>query len=62
MQLIQNEIIVSLCVVSRHSFFISFCVNGIRSVSNDNPFVISYERWHNYSIDLILDELLNYFI
>ena len=59
MQLVQNEIIVSLCVDSRHTFFISFCVNGIRSVSNDKHFVICYDRWHNYSIVLIFDELLN---
>ena len=36
MQLVQNVIIVTLCVDSRHTFFITFCVNGIRSVSNDN--------------------------
>ena len=40
-QLVQNEIIISLCVDSRHIFF-SFCVNGIRSVSNDKHFVIIY--------------------
>ena len=62
MQLDQNEIIVSLCVDSRHTFFfISFCVNGIRSVSNDEHFVICYDRWHKYSIVLIFDELLSFF-
>ena len=59
MQLVQNEIIVSLCVDSRHAFFISFCVNGIRSVSNDKHFVSCYDRWHKYSIVLIFDELLS---
>ena len=58
MQLVQNVIIVTLCVDSRHTFFITFCVNGIRSVSNDKHFVSCYDRWHNYSIVLIFDELL----
>ena len=62
MQLVQNVIIVSLCVNSRHTFFITFCVNGIRSVSNDKHFVSCYDRWHNYSIVLIFDELLIFFI
>ena len=39
MQLVQNVIIVTLCVDSRHIFFITFCVNGIRSASNDKHFV-----------------------
>ena len=41
-------------------FFITFCVNGIRSVSNSNDkhFVSCYDRLHNYSIVLIFDELL----
>ena len=60
-QLIQNEIIISLCVDSRHIVFISFYVNSIRSVSNDKNFVICYDRWHNYSIVLIFDELLKEF-
>ena len=38
--------------------FISFCVNGTRSVSNDKHFVLCYDRWHIYSIVLIFDELL----
>ena len=42
-------------------FFITFCVNGIRSVSNDKHFVSCYDRWHNYSIVLIFDELLIFF-
>ena len=58
MQLVQNVIIVTLCVDSRHTFFTTFCVNGIRSVSNDKHFVSCYDRWHNYSIVLIFDELL----
>ena len=58
MQLVQNVIIVTLCVDSRHILFITFCVNGIRSVSNDKHFVSCYDRWHNYSIVLIFDELL----
>ena len=62
MQLVQNVIIVTLCVDSRHTFFITFCVNGIRSVSNDKHFVSCYDRWHNYSIVLIFDELLIFFI
>ena len=42
-QLVQNEIIISLCADSRHTyFFISFCLNGIRSVSNDEHFVMAY--------------------
>ena len=61
MQLVQNVIIVTLCVDSRHTFFITFCVNGIRSVSNDKHFVSCYDRWHNYSIVLIFDELLIFF-
>ena len=61
MQLVQNVIIVTLCVDSRHTFFITFCVNGIRSVSNDKHFVACYDRWHNYSIVLIFDELLIFF-
>ena len=62
MQLVQNVIIVTLCVDSRHTFFfITFCVNGIRSVSNDKQFVSCYDRWHNYSIVLIFDELLIFF-
>ena len=39
MQLVQNEIIISLCADSKHTFLISFYVNGIRSVSNDKHFV-----------------------
>ena len=62
MQLVQNVIIVTLCVDSRHTFFITFCVNGIRSVSNDKHFVSCYDRWHNYSIVLMFDELLIFFI
>ena len=62
MQLVQNVIIVTLCVDSRHTFFITFCVNGIRSVSNDKHFVSCYDRWHNYSIILIFDELLIFFL
>ena len=62
MQLVQNVIIVTLCVDSRHTFFTTFCVNGIRSVSNDKHFVSCYDRWHNYSIVLILDELLIFFL
>ena len=63
MQLVQSVIIVTLCVDSRHTFFfITFCVNGIRSVSNDKHFVSCYDRWHNYSIVLIFDELLIFFI
>ena len=62
MQLVQNVIIVTLCVDSRHTFFITFCVNGIRSVSNDKHFVSCYDRWHNYSFVLIFDELLIFFI
>ena len=58
MQLVQNVISVTLCVDSRHTFFITFCVNGIRSVSNDKHFVSCYDRWHNYSIVLIFDELV----
>ena len=61
MQLVQNVIIVTLCVDSRHTFLITFCVNGIRSVSNDKHFVSCYDRWHNYSIVLIFDELLIFF-
>ena len=61
MQLVQNVIIVTLCVDSRHTFFITFCVNGIRSVSNDKHFVSCYDRVHNYSIVLIFDDLLIYF-
>ena len=61
MQLVQNVIIVTLCVDSRHSFFITFCANGIRSVSNDKHFVSCYDRWHNYSIVLISDELFFFF-
>ena len=62
MQLVQNVIIVTLCVDSRHTFFfITFCVNGIRSVSNDKHFVSCYDRWHNYSIVLIFDELLIFY-
>ena len=61
MQLVQNVIIVTLCVDSRHTFFITFCVNSIRSVSNDKHFVSCYDRWHNYSIVLIFDELLIFF-
>ena len=61
MQLVQNVIIVTLCVEIRHTFFITFCVNGIRSVSNDKHFVSCYDRWHNYSIVLIFDELLIFF-
>ena len=61
MQLVQNVIIVTLCVDSRHIFFITFCVNGIRSVSNDKHFVSCYDRWHNYSIVLIFDGLLIFF-
>ena len=61
MQLVQNVIIVTLCVDRRHTFFITFCVNGIRSVSNDKHFVSCYDRWHNYSIVLIFDELLIFF-
>ena len=38
----------------------SVCVNGIRSVSNDKHFVSCYDRWHNYSIVLIFDELLSF--
>ena len=60
MQLVQNVIIVTLCVDSRHTFF-TFCVNGIRSVSNDKHFVSCYDRWHNYSIVLIFDELLIFY-
>ena len=55
MQLVQNVIIVTLWVESRHTFFITFCVNSIRSVSNDKHFVSCYDRWHNYSIVLIFD-------
>ena len=62
MQLVQNVIIVTLCVDSRHTFFITFCVNGIRSVSNDKHFVSCYDRWHNYSNVLVFDELLIFFI
>ena len=62
MQLVQNVIIVTLCVDSRHTFFITFCVNGIRSVPNDKHFVSCYDKWHNYSIVLIFDELLIFFI
>ena len=62
MQLVQNVIIVTLCVDSSHTFFITFCVNGIRSVSNDKHFVSCYDRWHNYSIVLIFDELLTFFL
>ena len=40
-------------------FFISFCVNGIRSVSNDKHIGICFDKWHNYSFVLIFDELLN---
>ena len=61
MQLVQNVIIVTLCVDSRHTFFITFCVNGIRLVSNDKHFVSCYDRWHNYSFVLICDELLIFF-
>ena len=61
MQLVQNVIIVTLCVDSRHTFFITFCVNDIRLVSNDKHFDSCYDRWHNYSIVLIFDELLIYF-
>ena len=61
MQLVQNVIIVTLCVDSRHTCFITFCVNGIRSVSNDKHFVSCYDRWHNYSIVLIFDEPLIFF-
>ena len=61
MQLVQNVIFVTLCVDSRHTFFITFCVNGIRSVSNDKHFVSCYDRWHNYSIVLIFDEQLIFF-
>ena len=61
MQLVQNVIIVTLCVDSRHIFFITFCVNGIRSVPNDKHFVSCLDRWHNYSIVLIFDELLIFF-
>ena len=43
-------------------FFITFCVNGTRSVSNDKHFVSCYDRWHNYSIVLIFDELLIFFL
>ena len=43
-------------------FFISFCINGIRSISNNKLFVICYDRWHDYSIVLIYDELLNEFV
>ena len=39
-------------------FFITFCINGIRSISNDKHFVSCYDKWHNYSIVLIFDELL----
>ena len=60
--MVQNVITVTLCVDSRHTFFITFCVNGIRSVSNDKHFVSCYDRWHNYSIVLIFDELLIFFI
>ena len=58
--MVQNVIIVTLCIDSRHTFFITFCVNGIRSVSNSNDkhFVSCYDRLHNYSIVLIFDELL----
>ena len=62
MQLVQNVIIGTLCVDSRHTFFITFCVNGIRSVSNDKHFVSCYDRWHNYSIVLIFDVLLIFFL
>ena len=62
MQLVQNVIIVTLCVDSRHTFFITFCVNGIRSVSNDKHFVSCHDSWHNYSIVLIFDELLIFFL
>ena len=41
--------------------FITFCVNGIRSVLNDKHFVSCYDRWHNCSIVLIFDELLIFF-
>ena len=61
MQLVQSVMIVTLCVDSRHTFFITFCVNGIRSVSNDKHFVSCYDRWHNYSTALIFDELLIFF-
>ena len=43
-------------------FVILFCVNGIRSVSKDKHFVICYDRWHNYSIVLIFDELFFFFV
>ena len=62
MQLVQNVIIVTLCVDSRHTFFITFCINGIRSVSNDKHFVSCSDRWHNYSTVLIFDELMIFFI
>ena len=38
-------------------FFISFCVNGIRSVSNDKHLLYAMINGHAYSIALIFDEL-----
>ena len=61
MQLVQNVIIVTLCVDSRHTFFVTFCVNGIRSVSNYKHFVSCYDRWHNHSVVLIFDELIFFY-
>ena len=61
MQLVQNVIIVTLCVDSRHTFFYYILRKWHQIVSNDKHFVSCYYKWHNSLIVLIFDELLNLF-
>ena len=55
-----NEIIISFCADSRHTllYFISFCVDDMKSVLNTTHFVLCHDRGHTYSIVMIFMNLV----